>query len=246
MSTRSRCASVEAQLDAVLEDLPVAAAKTGMLGHPGVVELVAAAPGRRPPGRRPRPGRHQRGGARRRIGGARLRRAPPAGGRRRARPTPTRPPRCSAATGTPRDLAAALSDLGCAVVVTGGPGTDPAGASCTDWLAHARRAGPRARAPGRRHRQRPRHRVHVQRRAGGRARPRGRPRDRGRPGPPPTPSPRCTAAPAGASAAAADRSPTPSPDGSTDDPSTAARPPRPLPGARRPRTASRCPSPASR
>lgn len=32
---------VEAQLDAVLEDLPVAAVKTGMLGSPEVVELVA-------------------------------------------------------------------------------------------------------------------------------------------------------------------------------------------------------------
>lgn len=33
---------VEAQLDAILGDLPVAAAKTGMLGSPGVVGLVAA------------------------------------------------------------------------------------------------------------------------------------------------------------------------------------------------------------
>lgn len=34
-------ATVEAQLDAILEDLPVAAAKTGMLGTPEVVALVA-------------------------------------------------------------------------------------------------------------------------------------------------------------------------------------------------------------
>ncbi|WP_460716989.1 bifunctional hydroxymethylpyrimidine kinase/phosphomethylpyrimidine kinase, partial [Nocardioides ginsengisegetis] len=34
-------ASVESQLDAVLDDLPVAAVKTGMLGTPEVVELLA-------------------------------------------------------------------------------------------------------------------------------------------------------------------------------------------------------------
>lgn len=127
--------SVEAQLDAVLEDLPVAATKTGMLGHPGVVELVAA-----------------------RLGGTRLVVDPVLvatsgavlGDASVARayvehllpvaavctPNADEAAVLLGREGTPRDLAAALSDVGCAVVVTGGPGTDPAGASCTDWLAH--------------------------------------------------------------------------------------------------------------
>ena len=126
--------SVAAQLDAVLEDLPVAAAKTGMLGSADVVRLVAE-----------RLGGHRlvvdpvlvaTSGAV--LGGADVARAyvehllPVA---TVATPNADEAAALLGRDGPPRDLAAALADLGCAVVVTGGPDADGAGETCTDWLA---------------------------------------------------------------------------------------------------------------
>lgn len=126
--------SVGAQIDAVLDDLPVAATKTGMLGSPEVVRLVAERLGGRP--LVVDPVLVATSGAV--LGDAHVARAyvehllPAA--------TVTTPNADEAAAllgrdGHPRDLAAALADLGCAVVVTGGPGVGGAGDTCTDWLA---------------------------------------------------------------------------------------------------------------
>ncbi|NYD57880.1 hydroxymethylpyrimidine/phosphomethylpyrimidine kinase [Nocardioides marinisabuli] len=127
-------ASVAAQLDAVLEDLPVAAAKTGMLGTPEVVRLVAERLG----GRRlvVDPVLVATSGAV--LGGADVARAyvehllPVAAV---ATPNADEAAALLGRDAAPHDLASALADLGCAVVVTGGPDGDPAGEACTDWLA---------------------------------------------------------------------------------------------------------------
>ena len=139
-------ASVAAQLDAVLEDLPVAAAKTGMLGSADVVRLVA----------------ERLGGGRLVVdpvlvatsgavlGGADVARAyvehllPVAAV---ATPNADEAAALLGRDGPPCDLAAALADLGCAVVVTGGPDADSAGETCTDWLALPGRAARALRHP---------------------------------------------------------------------------------------------------
>lgn len=127
---------VSAQLDAVLEDLPVGAAKTGMLGDPAVVELVAARLGR--------------GGDRARplvvdpvlvaTSGAVLGDREVVAAYRRTLLPATTVLTPNADEGevllgrflSPRDTAAALSDHGCTVLLTGG---EPDGAACTDWWA---------------------------------------------------------------------------------------------------------------
>ena len=139
-------ASVAAQLDAVLEDLPVAAAKTGMLGSAQVVRLVAERLGRS------RlvvdPVLVATSGAV--LGGADVARAyvehllPVAAG---ATPNADEAAALLGRDGPPCDLAAALADLGCAVVVTGGPDADTAGETCTDWLALPGRAARALRHP---------------------------------------------------------------------------------------------------
>lgn len=125
---------VEAQIDAVLDDLPVATAKTGMLGSAEVVRLVAERLG------------HltlvidpvlvATSGAV--LGDESVRAAylthllPVA--------TVVTPNADEAAAllghdGPPEVLAAELAAYGCAVVVTGGPGPSrTTGAVCTDWL----------------------------------------------------------------------------------------------------------------
>ena len=127
---------VGAQLDAVLDDLPVAAVKTGMLGDPAVVDLVA--------------GRLGRGGDEPvplvvdpvlvATSGAVLGdRAVRAAYRRVLLPAATLvTPNADEAEALlarslpARDAAAALADLGCTVLLTGG---DPDGRECTDWWA---------------------------------------------------------------------------------------------------------------
>ena len=113
---------VDAQLGAVLDDLPVAVVKTGMLGTPAVVRARRRAA--RPPAARRRPGP-------RRDQWSRARRC-----RRWSTPTsPTAAASPLVATpnldearaltgrdGPPADLAARLADLGCAVVLTGRDG----------------------------------------------------------------------------------------------------------------------------
>lgn len=123
-------ATVEAQLDAVLGDLPVGAVKTGMLGSPDVVELVA---------HRLRglplvvdPVLVASSGAV--LGGADV----VAACRQHLLPVATvvTPNADEARTllgeaADPATAAAALARLGPAVVLTGGGGA----ATCTDWLA---------------------------------------------------------------------------------------------------------------
>lgn len=124
-----------AQLDAVLDDLPVAAVKTGMLGSPGAVRLVAE---------RTRdlplvvdPVLVATSGAV--LGDDAVRRAycdvllPVA---TVATPNPAEARALTAVDAAARDLAARLADLGCAVVLTGGPDWRPGRAvgTCTDWL----------------------------------------------------------------------------------------------------------------
>lgn len=134
-------AEVAAQLDAVLDDLPVAAAKTGMLGDPAVVELVA----------------HRLGGDRARplvvdpvlvaTSGAVLGDAAVAAAYARvllpvaALATPNHD-EARALLGRdlpPRESAAALADTGCTVLLTGGDGAGEGagepGAGVTDWWA---------------------------------------------------------------------------------------------------------------
>lgn len=128
-------AEVGAQLDAVLDDLPVAAVKTGMLGDADVVELVAHRLGR---GADPRPlivdpVLVATSGA---VLGDRL-----VASAYRSVLLPEASivtPNLDEATvllgrALPaRDAAAALAGLGCAVLLTGG---DPVGRECTDWWA---------------------------------------------------------------------------------------------------------------
>lgn len=129
--------SIAAQLAAVLDDLPVAAAKTGMLGSPGAVVSVSEALGPRSHSQLPLvvdPVLVATSGAV--LGDDGVRRAyldhliPIA--------TVLTPNLDEARAlierdGPPPELAAALAALGPAVILTGG---DPeAGGVCTDWLA---------------------------------------------------------------------------------------------------------------
>lgn len=118
---------VDAQIGAVLDDLPVVAVKTGMLGTPGVVALVADRLGHLPLVVDP---------VLVATSGAIL------GGRSVvdayvelllpralvATPNHDEARALTGRDGTPADLAARLADLGCAVVLTGGEGG-------VDWLA---------------------------------------------------------------------------------------------------------------
>lgn len=126
---------VAAQLDAVLDDLPVAATKTGMLGSADVVRLVA-----------------DRLGGRTLVvdpvlvatSGAVLGDVDVAGAYREhllPRATLVTPNLAEARVlagldDDAPDLAARLADLGCAVVVTGGPEwcAGERADTCTDWL----------------------------------------------------------------------------------------------------------------
>jgi hydroxymethylpyrimidine/phosphomethylpyrimidine kinase len=126
---------VDAQISAVLDDLPVRVVKTGMLGSPAVVALVADRLGHLPLvvdpvlvatsgavlGDRP-------------VIDAYVESLLP----RASVATPNRD-EARVLTGRddpPADLAARLADLGCAVVVTGGPEWRPGqrAATCTDWV----------------------------------------------------------------------------------------------------------------
>lgn len=135
---------VGAQFDAVLDDLPVAAVKTGMLGDPAVVALLAE--------RLADP-----------VAGALALVVDPvlvatsgavlgdgavvAAYRSLLLPLATvvTPNHDEAQAllgraGPPREVAAALADLGCTVLLTGGPGDDPTddptgGTALTDWWA---------------------------------------------------------------------------------------------------------------
>lgn len=118
---------VGAQLDAVLDDLPVAAVKTGMLGTPEVVRLVGHRLAHLPLVVDP---------VLAATSGAVLGDAAVLAAYRELLPLATlATPNLDEARaltgrdGAPFDLAARLADLGCAVVVTGG---DQGG---TDWLA---------------------------------------------------------------------------------------------------------------
>lgn len=126
---------VAAQVDAVLADLPVAAVKTGMLGSAAVVDLVAGRLAHLP--LVVDPVLVATSGAV--LGGAEVVDAYT----RRLLPVCTivTPNLAEARTlvghdGPAADLAARLADLGCAVVLTGGPEWRPGGpsATCTDWL----------------------------------------------------------------------------------------------------------------
>lgn len=121
---------VAAQLDAVLTDLPVAVAKTGMLGSPEVVRLVAARLAHLPIVVDPvlvATSGAVLGGAD--VVEAYLTHLLPAAAL--ATPNLAEARALTGRAGPPAELAARLADLGCAVVVTGGAGTEPA---CTDWL----------------------------------------------------------------------------------------------------------------
>ena len=126
---------VAQQVDAVLADLPVAVVKTGMLGSPDVVRIVAARLGHLP--LVVDPVLAATSGAV--LGDA----AVLAAYRDHLLPTATvaTPNLAEARTLANRDapapeLAARLADLGCAVVLTGGPEWRPGAsvATCTDWL----------------------------------------------------------------------------------------------------------------
>ena len=117
---------VDAQLSAVLDDLPVAVVKTGMLGTPAAVELVVHRLAHLP--LVVDPVLVATSGAV--LGDSTVARAH----RRLARVATVITPNLDEARaltgrdGTPADLAARLSDLGCAVVLTGGE-------AGVDWLA---------------------------------------------------------------------------------------------------------------
>lgn len=125
---------VAAQLDAVLDDLPVAAVKTGMLGTPEVVHLLAErAAGL---GLVVDPVLVATSGAV--LGDDAVRRAyvshllPSAA---LATPNHDEARALLGRDGPAPDLGARLADLGCTVVVTGGPEWRPGerAATCTDW-----------------------------------------------------------------------------------------------------------------
>lgn len=117
---------VDAQLSAVLDDLPVAVVKTGMLGTPAVVDLVVHRLGQLPLVVDP---------VLVATSGAVLGDSTVAVAHRRlAQVAAVITPNLDEAraltgrAGTPADLAARLADLGCAVVLTGGD-------AGIDWLA---------------------------------------------------------------------------------------------------------------
>lgn len=128
-------AMVEAQLDAVLDDLPVAAAKTGMLGSPETVRLVAERLAHLPlvvdPVLVATSGAVLGDEA---VRAAYLEHLLPVA-------SVLTPNRHEAGAllghdGPSASLAAELSTYGCAVVVTGGPdGARATASTCTDWLA---------------------------------------------------------------------------------------------------------------
>lgn len=126
---------VDAQISAVLDDLPVTAVKTGMLGTPAVVALVADRLGHLP--LVVDPVLVATSGAvlgDRSVVEAYVDRLLP-----RALVATPNLDEARALTGRddpPSDLAARLADLGCAVVLTGGPEWRPGqtAATCTDWV----------------------------------------------------------------------------------------------------------------
>lgn len=128
-------ASVAAQVAAVLEDLPVAVVKTGMLGSARVVRLVAEELGHLPVV--VDPVLVATSGAV--LGDANVARAcaevllPVAAV---ATPNLAEARVLGGHDGPARDLAARVADLGCAVVLTGGPEWRPGdrAGTCTDWL----------------------------------------------------------------------------------------------------------------
>lgn len=126
---------VDAQVGAVLDDLPVAVVKTGMLGTPAVVALVADRLGHLPlvvdPVLVATSGADLGG---RSVVDAYVERLLP-----RALVATPNLDEARVLTGRddpPADLAARLADLGCAVVLTGGPEWRPGqpAATCTDWV----------------------------------------------------------------------------------------------------------------
>jgi hydroxymethylpyrimidine/phosphomethylpyrimidine kinase len=140
-------ATIEGQLDAVLDDLPVAAVKTGMLGTPDVVRLLAdrlATPPTRQGGSRPALVVDPVLVA---TSGASLARAGVVEAYRDSLlpvATVATPNRAEAVAllghdGDPAELAVALTELCPAVVLTGGPEVVSTGSTtvneCTDWLA---------------------------------------------------------------------------------------------------------------
>jgi hydroxymethylpyrimidine/phosphomethylpyrimidine kinase len=122
---------VAAQLDAVLGDLPVAAAKTGVLGSAAVVRLVADRCTHLPVVVDP---------VLRATSGAAFADAEVIAAYREhllpvaavVTPNAAEARALLGHDGPPERLAAELADLGPAVIVTGG---DPAAAGCADWLA---------------------------------------------------------------------------------------------------------------
>lgn len=126
---------VAAQVDAVLGDLPVAVVKSGMLGTPEVVRLVADRLGHLPLVVDP---------VLAATSGAVLGDAAVAAAYRDhllpvalvATPNLTEARALAGRDDAAPELAARLADLGCAVVVTGGPEWRPGqpAATCTDWV----------------------------------------------------------------------------------------------------------------
>ena len=126
---------VEEQIDAVVDDLPVAVVKTGMLGSAAVVHLVGRRLGHLPlvvdPVLTATSGSV--------LGGPEVASAyrdallPVAAV---ATPNRVEAEALAGCRAPARDLAARLADLGCSVVVTGGPEWRPGmpGGLCTDWL----------------------------------------------------------------------------------------------------------------
>jgi hydroxymethylpyrimidine/phosphomethylpyrimidine kinase len=128
--------NIQAQIEAVLDDLPVAAVKTGMLGTPEVVSLVADRVGGRPLVVDP---------VLVATAGAALAGAGVVEAYREALlpvATVVTPNRAEAVAllghdGHPAALALALTDLCPTVVLTGGPEPGADDEICTDWLAQA-------------------------------------------------------------------------------------------------------------
>lgn len=126
---------VDAQISAVLDDLPVATVKTGMLGTPAVVALVAERLGHLPlvvdPVLVATSGAVLGG---RSVVDAYVGKLLPLA--LVATPNHDEARALTGHDGTPADLAARLADLGCAVVLTGGPSWRPGRhvATCTDWV----------------------------------------------------------------------------------------------------------------
>lgn len=122
---------VGAQVDAVLDDLPVAAVKTGMLGSPEVVRLVADRLAGHSlvvdPVLRATSGAVLGGDE---VAAAYVNHLLPVA--TVVTPNLDEARALAGRDGDPADLARALAKLGCAVVVTGGA---PGNGQCVDWLA---------------------------------------------------------------------------------------------------------------